>query len=214
MQWSEGGLAKFRAVAISLALGWLLGHSWVAPARGDGGTLRHWERQGAYEIAVFSAPNPFVAGPVDISVLVLDSTSGEPVPDAKVSVKVAPLGRPGDGVLHPATTTAATNKLLYAAVFELPEPGVWAVEVEIKGVKDNAQVRLKLEAADGPPHWLALWPWVCWPVPMILLYGLHQYMVWRKTGSRMETIPMPSPGIEPGPRPSQSRVRIRHTPRT
>jgi hypothetical protein len=25
---------------------------------------------------------------------------------------------------------------------------------------------------------------------------------------------MPSPGIEPGPRPSQGRVRIRHTPRT
>jgi hypothetical protein len=28
------------------------------------------------------------------------------------------------------------------------------------------------------------------------------------------TIRMPSPGIEPGPRPSQSRMRIRHTPRT
>jgi len=103
--------------------------------------MRLWERLGAYEIAVFTAPNPFVAGPVDISVLVLDSSSGEPVPDAKVSVKVEPLGRPVEAVLHPATSEAATNKLLYAAVFELPEPGFWVVEVAIEGVKDNAQVR-------------------------------------------------------------------------
>jgi YtkA-like len=146
--------------------------------------LRRWERQGTYEIAVFTAPNPFVAGPVDISVLVLDSTSGEPVSDAKVSVKVAPLGRPGDGVLHSATTTAATNKLLYAAVFELPEPGFWEVGVDINGIKDNAKVSFKLEAADGPPHWMDLWPWVCWPALVALLYGIHQHLVWRKAHSR------------------------------
>jgi hypothetical protein len=175
---------KVRAVAISLALGWLLGHSWVAPARGDGGTLRHWERQGTFEIAVFTAPNPFVAGPVDISVLVLDSASGEPVPDAKVIVKVEPLGRPGEAVLHPATTGAATNKLFYAAVFELLEPGFWMVHVDIKGIGDNAQVRFKLEAANGPPHWMALWTWVCWPAAVILLYGIHQYLAWRKTRPR------------------------------
>ena len=175
---------KFRAVAIRLTLVWLLSHAWLAPACGDGGTMRLWERLGAYEIAVFTAPNPFVAGPVDISVLVLDSSSGEPVPDAKVSVKVEPLGRPVEAVLHPATSEAATNKLLYAAVFELPEPGFWVVEVAIEGVKDNAQVRFKLEAANGPPHWMALWPWICWPAPVILLYGIHQHLVWRKTRSR------------------------------
>jgi hypothetical protein len=184
MRRSDGGSLKFRAVAISLALGWLLAHSWVAPARGDGGVLRHWERQGRYEIAVFTAPNPFVAGPVDISVLVLDSASGEPVLNAKVSVKVEPLGRPDEAVLHPATTEAATNKLLYAAVFELPEPGIWMVHVDIKGIGDNAQVRFKLEATNGPAHWMEMCPWVCWPAAVILLYGIHQHLVWRKTRPR------------------------------
>jgi hypothetical protein len=177
---------SFRAVAIRLTMGCLLGHAWLAPARGDGGTLRLWERHGPYEIAVFTAPNPFVAGPVDISVLVLDSASGEPAQDMKVSVKLEPLGRPGEAVLHPATTEAATNKLLYAAVLELPEPGFWVVEVAIEGVKHDAKVRFKLEAADALPRWISLWPWVCWPAPVILLYGIHQHLVWRK--SRSQTV--------------------------
>jgi hypothetical protein len=207
---------RFRVVAIRMALVWLIGHAWLTAARGDGGTLRYWERKGVYEIAVFTASDPFVAGPVDISVLVLDCVSGEPTPDAKVSVEAKPLGRPGRAISHPATTEASINKLLYAAVFELPESGFWVMEVtvEIEEMKRIANVRFQLEVAERLPPWVAWWPWVCWPVPMILLYGLHQYMVWRKTGSRMETTPMPSPGIEPGPRPSQSRVRIRHTPRT
>jgi hypothetical protein len=175
---------RFQAVAITLMLGWLLGHTWVAPARGDGGTLRHWERQGPYEIAVFTAPNPFVAGPVDISVLVLDSASGEPVQDAKIGIKLEPLGRRGEAVVHPATAGAATNKLFYAALFELPESGVWMVAVDIERVRENAEVRFKLEAGNGPPHWLALWPWVCWPALVILLYGIHQHLVWRKSRSR------------------------------
>jgi YtkA-like len=175
---------RFRRVAISLVLGWLLSHPCVTTVRGDGGTLRYWERHGTFEIAVFTAPNPFVAGPVDISVLVLDSASGEPVPDAKVSVKVEPMGRPGEAVLHRATTEAATNKLLHAAVFELPEPGLWVVEVYIEGLNHDATIRFKLEAANGPPHWMALWPWVCWPAPVILLYGIHQRLVWRKARYR------------------------------
>jgi len=175
---------RFRAVAIGLALGWLLCVSCVAAARGDGGTLRLWDRQGTYEIAVFTAPNPFVAGPVDISVLILDCTTGEPVLDANVSVKVEPLGRPDEAVTHSATTEAATNKLFHAALFEIPEPGLWLVEVAIGGVKEDAKVRFTLEAAGARPRWMVLWPWVCWPAPVILLYGIHQRLVWRKTRSR------------------------------
>jgi hypothetical protein len=207
---------KFRVVAIRLALMWLMGQAWLTAARGDGGTLRYWERKGVYEIAVFTASDPFVACPVEISVLVLDRVSGEPIQDAKVSVEAKPLGRPARAISHPATTEASINKLFYAAVFELPESGFWVVEVtvEIEEMKRIANVRFQLEAADALAPWAAWWPWVCWPVPVILLYGIHQYLVWRKTSSPKETLPMPSPGIEPGRRPSQSRVRNRYTSST
>ena len=53
-----------------------------APARADGGTVRLSERQGEYRITVFTAPVPFRAGLVDISVLVQDAVSRTPIPDA------------------------------------------------------------------------------------------------------------------------------------
>ena len=93
-------------------------------ATGNGGALRDRRLQ---------APNPFVAGPVDISVLVLDSASGEPVPDAKVSVKVEPWAGPVTAVLHPATTRPRPTSCFYAAVFELRSRAPWAVDVDIKG---------------------------------------------------------------------------------
>src|SRR4051812_3789696 len=53
--------------------------SWDARVKGDGGTLRAWKRQGGYEIAVFTEPTPLVTGPVDMSVLLLDGNTGEPI---------------------------------------------------------------------------------------------------------------------------------------
>ncbi len=73
-----------------------------------------------------------------------------------------------------------TNKLLKAAVFELPEPGRWEIEVAIKGEQGGAQVRFELEAAERAPQWPLMWPWIGWPAPVILLFSIHQLLVWRK----------------------------------
>ncbi len=142
--------------------------------------LRCWDRQGRYEIAVFTAPNPFVAGPVDISVLVLDSSTGEPVLDAIVIVEVAPRDRPDAAESHPATSGAATNKLFYAALFDIAEPGPYSVEVVIEKAKEVTRARFVVEVADDQFGGMDLWPWICWPAPVIVLYGIHQWLVWRK----------------------------------
>lgn len=157
---------------------------WTSQARGDGGTLRAWDRQGGYEIAVFTSPTPFVAGPVDISVLVLDADSGSPIPGLTVDVTLTPVGRPGGPSHHAATPGASTNALFYAAVFDLDEPGTWAVDVSIEGSRPTAKARFELEATGPPPRWWAFWPWVAWPVIPVAFYGVHQRLVWRKTHSR------------------------------
>jgi len=56
--------------------------------RADGGTIRMSEKKGGFLITVFTAPAPFRAGPVDISVLVQDASTEEPVPQAQVSVRM------------------------------------------------------------------------------------------------------------------------------
>jgi hypothetical protein len=170
-----------RLVKIGSALGWLLVGACGEAARGDGGTVRLSRCEGGLQITVFTAPTPFRAGPVDISVLVQDAVTGEPIPEARVTVILSPRDHLVLTIRRAATSDAATNKLLKAAVFELPEPGRWEVEVAIERGQRAAHVRFKLEAAGRAPQWPVIWPWIGWPAPVILLFSIHQLLVWRKS---------------------------------
>jgi len=156
-------------------------------ARGDGGTVRLSEQLGGYQITVFTAPTPLRAGPVDISVFVQDRASGEPVEEVRVVVRVAPVDRPDESLIQPATTAAATNKLFRSAIFELPSAGRWEVNITIEGPTGPAQSRFEIEAGEPMPHWLAIWPWISWPAIVIALFGVHQYLVCRKASQSRNT---------------------------
>jgi len=153
-------------------------------ARADGGAVRLREQARAYQVTVFTAPTPFRAGPVDFSVLVLDAGTGEYVPEARVTVRLAARGT-GNVLEYPATAAAATNKLFHTAVFRVPEPGWWDVDVAVEGPHGPALVRFEVEADEPPPRWLELWPWYAWPALAVALFGLHQVLVRRR-------IPLPS----------------------
>jgi hypothetical protein len=145
--------------------------------RADGGTVRLSEQKGNYRITVFTSPTPLRAGPVDVSVLVQDAATGELASGVQVTVEAVRSGSPCVAFRHPATREAATNKLYYAAVFDLPEPGSYRVEVSCNGPLGQAKVRFEVEAAERLPLWLAMVPWVGWPVLAILLFCLHQLLV-------------------------------------
>jgi len=149
-------------------------------ARADGGIPRLSERAGAYRVSIFTSPTPFRAGPVDVSVLIQDADSGELVPDIRVTVRAAPCDRPESSITQPVTAEAAINKLYRAAVFELPEPGWWDMEVTIEGGRGSAQVRFAVEAAGPLPRWWSLAPWIGWPAVAIALFSVHQFLVRRR----------------------------------
>jgi hypothetical protein len=161
----------------NVIVAWLFLGSWCVSALGDGGTVRSSAVRGTYRITVFTAPAPFRAGPVDISVLVQDASTREPLPQVQVTVSMTKEGQPA--LEYPATQEAATNKLLRAAAFEIPAPGRWELEVRVEGLQGAAVVRGELEVAEPKPHWLEMWPWICWPVLAIVLFGMHQVMVRR-----------------------------------
>jgi hypothetical protein len=169
---------NMRPVPGSLIVGWFLLGTCCAAAHGDGGSVLASKKAGGYHITVFAAPTPLRAGPVDISVLVQDARTGEPLPDARVTVHMT---SPGQAALeYPATAEAATNKLLRAALFELPEPGHWELQVQVEGGQGVACIGCSLDVAEALPRWLQLWQWIAWPAPVIALFGLHQVLTRRK----------------------------------
>jgi hypothetical protein len=146
-------------------------------ALGDGGTLRAWKRQGGYEIAAFTEPSPVVTGSVDISILLLGCDTGEPIEDCRIVVEVRPEGRSSEVVSHRATKQAATNKLLRAAVFELRDSGRRVVEIRIEGPNDHAQIQFEMDVGSAWSPQAGIWPWILWPLPIVVLYGIHRRLV-------------------------------------
>jgi hypothetical protein len=117
----------------------------------DGGTVRLSEQKGNYRIAVFTSPTPVRAGPVDVSVLVQDAATGKLASGVQVTIKAVRRDSAGVAFHGPATTEAATNKLYDAAVFELPEPGWYSVEVSVDGDLGKVEVGFEVEAAEPLP---------------------------------------------------------------
>jgi hypothetical protein len=172
----NGHRGTLLALIVCLAFG-------APAARADGGRLRLWERAGGYQVSLFTSPTPFRAGPVDVSLLVQDAATGEHVPQARVTLRLSPHGRPEQVLEYPATAEAATNKLFHAAQFELTGPGRWDVEVRIEGPLGPSALRCELEAAPPLPRWLEMWPWIAWPALVVVLFAVHQVLVRRQPGS-------------------------------
>ena len=149
-------------------------------AAADGGALRLSEMKDGYRIAVFTTPTPLRAGLADISVLVQEAATGEPASGVRVSITAQKHDGQCGEIRHPATTQAATNKLYYAAMFNLPEPGWYSVEVSIVGAKGATNAGFDVEAAEPLPPALTALPWVGWPLLAIAIFLVHQLLVrWR-----------------------------------
>ena len=94
--------------------------------------------------------------------------------EVQVTVRMTRSG--GLALEYPATSATATNKLLQAAQFELPEPGRWALEVQVQGSHGPAVVGVELEAAEPLPRWREMWLWIGWPALAIALFSVRVWI--------------------------------------
>jgi hypothetical protein len=145
-------------------------------ARGDGGVVRVREASGPFLITIFTAPDPLRAGPLDVSVLVQDRKSGEPVLDATVDLALRPLDDASSQFAVRASHEKATNKLLQAAILEIPVAGRWRLHVDVQRGRDEATGVTELHAAPPPPRLAAIWPYLLLPPFAIAVFALHQML--------------------------------------
>jgi hypothetical protein len=169
-----------KLMVITLATVWIGLGAGVSPALGDGGTLRFSGRRGDLLITVFTAPTPLRAGPIDLSVLVQDASTGRPLTNLPIEVRASRTTRGEVGIHAEATSEAATNKLLRAARLELPEPGRWHFELSVRGVDSAHPIRFDVDVAPPPPPWLQMSPWIAWPLVPIGLFAVHQFRLRRR----------------------------------
>lgn len=198
--------AKRPIRAVVIATAFLSLNCWTTPAPGDGGTLRAWKQQGDFDVAVFTEPSPVVAGLVDLSVLVLDRKTGEPNTKARVMIELSPVGRPAQAMRQAATRQAATNKLLRAAVFELPHAGRYEVDVGIEGPTGIARIQFVMDVGKPWSPLTGIWPWILWPVPVILLYVIHRRLVDRSARRvrKGSSLPQNKSCVDQADRPARS----------
>ena len=139
-------------------------------AAADGGRLRLRQDAGAFEISVFTAPEPLAAGTADVSVLVQDRRTGEVLLDATVDLVAS-----GPAGASPVAARAGTgtNRLLKSAVLRLDRPGPWNLEVRVDHAGDAAHVACALPVTPPARPLDAAWPFLAFPPVAVALFALR-----------------------------------------
>lgn len=151
----------------------------------DGGVVRVSDKQGDYRITVLTSPNPFRAGPIEISVLVQDAATREPASDVDVVVEMSARDRHELIYRAKALPETASNRLFRAARFDLAESGRWHVNVEVPAHagQKSARTEFDVEVGDHLPRWRAFWPWFSWPAVVVIAFCLQQTFASRRSAS-------------------------------
>jgi hypothetical protein len=161
----------------------------------DGGTLRLSQRCGTFQVSVFTSPAVLRSGKIDVSVLVQDAGTGKTETDVPVTIRLTlnenSSSQANDTIEKVATTSAATNKLFQAAVFDVAQPGVWRGSVSLgtepiptDGSQKATPLLFDLVVSPPPPAWLELAPWIGWPFGIVAMFLVHQRLASRT--QRME----------------------------
>lgn len=153
----------------------------------DGGVAVGQFENGSLSVTVFATPVPVHAGPLDVTVLVQEIPSNQPVADASIGFSLQKVSPPSpDRVRLPAwcsssppgswieaSSAHSNNKLLSGAYLPLPESGRWQLTLRITRGATDITESLLLDVAP-PQNLLALW----WPLMVLVPLAVVLY-AWR-----------------------------------
>ncbi|HXX44732.1 MAG TPA: cytochrome c oxidase assembly protein [Candidatus Acidoferrales bacterium] len=136
------------ALTIALPLA-ALAYGWLAPDAIDidDATVRFQANSGPFHVSVFGPRDPIEPGDCDISVLVQDAKSEEPILDADVDLSVQ-MANATAGAQIRATRRQSSNKLLESATTELPKSGAWQLQVSVHRGSEQAAVSSTLQVTE------------------------------------------------------------------
>jgi hypothetical protein len=205
-------VVSIRTVAFNAARVWLPGciRAWAfclalisfapcAVVRADGGVVLLCKQSGPYTVTVFATPAPLQAGQVDLSVMVQNTENATPLLDGRVLLKLSK----GDqlSINAEARHELAQNRLLYAALVDIPEPGEWKMDVTFFRGLESATVQSSMTVMAANSFLLSHWRNLAFPPLVIALFCLQQ---WLKRRNRQSRQPLYQIGLETHPRAAAS----------
>ena len=179
----------------------ILGYLLLASARiawADAGTIQFQGDAGTFHVTVFTQPPILHAGLIDITLLLQERTSLNPLLDAKVRFDLAAqdstttqaglwmppacaMNKTGDLSDIPAKLGHGENRLLYGNVVQIPNSGHWQLRARIQRGGESAEIETLLNVEPAPLPPLAYWHlFLLLPVG-ILGFVLHQMARARRT---------------------------------
>lgn len=140
----------------------------------DGGMILLHQQAPPYIVTVFASPGPPRAGMVDLSVLLQNGETQQPVLNADVQIEIAKDATP----IRVSTHQGAANKLLYAASVPLDEPGTWrcTVFVGASGPAKPITVSGAIAVSGEPPKAVAYADDLALPFIFFAVFALHQWL--------------------------------------
>lgn len=165
----------------------------AAPAllHADGGITIGQIDRGGLRVTVFAAPVPIRAGPLDITLLVQEIPSNQPVTDVAIACSVQKISPPSrspirlpawcsaiaPGTRIPATTAHSRNKLLAGAYLPLTEPGRWELSIHVTRGPIAFTASLPLDVSAPQPPLSTWWPLIALVPAAILLYVWRSFLI-------------------------------------
>ena len=153
----------------------------------DGGVPIGQIEKDGIRVSVFALPFPARVGPLDVSFLVQEIPSNQPITDADISCTVRnldPVPLPSarlpawcasvvPGAVYPATRAHAKNKLLKGTYVPLTGPGRWNLQFRVQHKGFDFLGSLPLAVAPPRSPLADWWPLLLLPPLAIALY------IWR-----------------------------------
>ena len=152
----------------------------------DGGFIEMQKQVGALLITVFASPAPLSVGVSDISVLVQQRDASRPLLDAEVAILLRRRGSTTEIRAH-ATRAQAQNKLLYAALVTIPEPGEWRLFVTTLHNGTYTEISRDVAVTETGPMASGGWEFIALPVLAITLFMIRECLLRRRPSLRVST---------------------------
>jgi hypothetical protein len=150
-----------------------------ATALADGGTVQLRAEVGELVITVFTSPSPLTVGPTDISLLLQNHDSLEPVLNADVTLLLRSVASLAEIDARPSRSRAQ-NKLLYAAPVTLPESGKWNLTLVILRNGRRTEATGTIHAAPASATAASYSSLLVLPPLMILLFAIRERLIRRR----------------------------------